>query len=109
MAFGQIWRPQRFLTDEKLYPNLQAKGRADVVEHYGSIERRIGDRDWAVGNAYSFVDAYLLVFFRWGNRIGLDMRAGCPGWASHADRVAARPAVQRTLHREGIGIWDKPS
>jgi glutathione S-transferase len=109
MAFGQIWRPQRFLSDEKLYPDLQAKGRADVLDHYASIERRLGSRDWAMGNAYTFVDAYLLVFFRWGNRIGLDMRADYPGWTRHAERVAARAPVQRALQHEGIGIWDKPS
>ncbi|MGH7866237.1 MAG: glutathione S-transferase family protein [Candidatus Dormibacteraceae bacterium] len=109
MAFGQIWRPHRFLTDEKLYPNLQAKGRADVLDHFAMIESRLSGRTWTVGNAYTFVDAYLLVFFRWGNRIGLDMRAAYPAWTAHAERVAARPAVQRALQQEGIGIWDKPS
>jgi glutathione S-transferase len=62
-----------------------------------------------MGNAYTFVDAYLLVFFRWGNRIGLEMRADYPGWTRHAERVAARAPVQRALQHEGIGIWDKPS
>jgi glutathione S-transferase len=109
MAFGQIWRPQRFLTDESMYPNLQAKGRADVLDHYAGIERRLSDRDWAVGHAYSFADAYLLVFFRWGNRIGIDMGNGYPNWSRHAERVAARPASRRALQQEGIGIWDKPS
>ena len=109
MAFDQIWRPHRFVTDENLYPPLQAKGRADVLDHFAAIERRLADRDWAVGNAYTFVDAYLLVFFRWGNRIGLDMMKSYPGWTHNAERVAARPAVQRALQQEGIGIWDKPS
>jgi len=108
MAFGQIWRPHRFLTDEESYPNLQAKGRADVLDHFAMIEKRLAGRDWSVGNAYTYTDAYLTVFFRWGNRIGLDMRSGYPAWARHAQRVAARPAVQRALQQEGIGIWDKP-
>jgi glutathione S-transferase len=107
MAFGQLWRPQRFADETGSHPVIQTKGRADILEHFGSIERRIGSRDWAVGNAYTVVDAYLLVFFRWGNRIGLDMRSGYPGWTRHAERVAARPAVQRALRQEGISIWDK--
>ena len=107
MTFGQIWRPQRFLTDENLYPKLQAKGRADVLEHYAMIESRLTGRSWAVGNAYTYVDPYLTVFFRWGNRIGLDMRTGYPAWAAHAERVAARPAAQRAMQQEGVGIWDK--
>jgi glutathione S-transferase len=108
MTFGQIWRPHRFLTDETLHPVLQVKGRADALDHYALIEKRLSARDWAVGNAYTYVDAYLTVFFRWGNRIGLDMRADYPVWSAHAVRVAARPAVQRALQQEGIGIWDKP-
>lgn len=108
MSFGQIWRPQRFVSDEKLYPPIQAKGRADVLDHFAMIEKRMRGRDWAAGHAYTYADAYLTVFFRWGNRIGLDMRAGYPAWSQHAERVAARPAVQRALQQEGIGIWDKP-
>lgn len=108
MAFGQIWRPHRFLTDEALYPKLQVKGRADVLDHFALIEQRLAGRDWSVGSAYTYVDAYLTVFFRWGNRIGLDMRADYPSWSIHAERVADRVAVQRALQREGIEIWDKP-
>lgn len=108
MTFGQIWRPQRFVTDEKLFPAVQAKGRADVLDHYAMIEKRMGGRDWAAGHAYTYADAYLTVFFRWGNRIGLDMRTDYPDWSAHAERVSQRPAVIRALAQEGIGIWDKP-
>ena len=53
---------------------------------------------------YSIVDPFLLVLYRWGNRIGLDMRAGYPAWAGHAERLLDRQAVQRVLRREGITI-----
>lgn len=109
MSFAQIWRHHRFVTDESMYPAVEAKGRADVLDHFGVIEGRLSGRDWAVGNAYTYVDAYLVVFFRWGNRIGLDMRADYPDWSRHAERVAARPAVQRALQQESVGIWDRPS
>jgi glutathione S-transferase len=109
MSFGQIWRPQRFADETELHPPIQAKGRADLLEHYAAIESRLAERTWAVGNAYTYADPYLTVFFRWGNRIGLDMCAAYPSWSDHAERVAARPAAQRALAREGIGIWDKPA
>ena len=32
--------------------------------------------DWALPGAYSVVDPYLLVFYEWGVRIGLDMATG---------------------------------
>lgn len=107
-AFGAYWRAHRFLEDEKLYPPLQQKGRKNILEHYAYIESKLVGRNWAVGQAYTAVDAYLGIFYRWGGRIGLDMRADYPGWTAHAERLMERPAVQRTLKQEGVTLWDKP-
>ena len=107
MSFGQIWRPFRFADGERFHPPIQAKGRADLLEHYAAIEHKLAGRYWAVGNALSYADAYLLVFYRWGERIGIDMRAGYPGWTAHAERLHGRSAVQRVLAQESIQIWGK--
>jgi glutathione S-transferase len=107
-AFGAYWRAHRFLEDEKLYPPLQQKGRKNILEHFAYIESKLKGRSWAVGQAYTAVDAYLGVFYRWGGRIGLDMRADYPGWTAHAERLMERPAVQRSLKQEGVTLWDKP-
>jgi glutathione S-transferase len=107
MAFGQFWRPQRFVEDQALFPQITAKGRDNILENFAFIERRLTGRNWAVGNAYTVVDPYLLVFFYWGNRIKLDMRCGYPKWTAHAERVLERPAVQRALRQEGVSVWDK--
>ena len=107
MAFGQFWRMQRFVVDEQLFPLIKEKGWENILENFAFIEGRLAGRNWAVGNAYTAVDAYLLVFFRWGNRIGIDMRAGYPRWTAQAERVLERPAVQRVIQQEGINVWDK--
>ncbi|MFI4967488.1 MAG: glutathione S-transferase family protein [Gammaproteobacteria bacterium] len=107
MAFSQFWRTQRFVADEKFFPPIKEKGMENILENFAYIESRLAGRNWAVGNAYTAVDAYLLVFFRWGNRIGIDMRGGYPQWTAHAERVLQRPAVQRVLQQEGINVWDK--
>ena len=107
MAYGQVWRPFRFVADETLFPAVNAKGRENVLEINAMIEARLKGRNWAVGNAYTAVDPYLLVFYYWGLRIGLDMHHDYLHWTGHAERVAARPAVQRTLSQEGIDIWGK--
>ena len=124
MAYGQFWRAQRFVADEKLFPAVKEKGMQNILENYAYIENRLAGRSWAVGDvqgstsaaggrmpgaaeAYTAVDAYLLVFFRWGNRIGVDMRGGYPRWTAHAERMLQRPAVQRAIEQEGINIWDK--
>ncbi|HEV2112135.1 MAG TPA: glutathione S-transferase N-terminal domain-containing protein [Gammaproteobacteria bacterium] len=107
MAFGQYWRMQRFVADEQLFPPVKEKGWENIRDNFAYIEKRLAGRSWAVGNAYTAVDAYLLVFFRWGNRIGMDMRAAYPGWTAQAQRVLERPAVRRVIMKEGIDIWDR--
>lgn len=107
MAFGQLWRPQRFVEDEALFPPLVAKGRENVVDNFRFVETRMQGRHWAVGHAYTVADPYLLVFYRWGNRIGLDMTADYPAWSRHARRLLERPAVQRALGQEGISVMER--
>ena len=105
MAYGQIWRAQRFSDDEAALDSIRARGRANLADHHRYVERLLGDgRKWALPSGYSVVDPYLLVFFQWGQRIGLAMRRDCPAWSAATDRILARPAVQRVLEREGIAI-----
>jgi len=47
---------------------------------------------------------YLLVFFRWGNRLGLNMRE-YQHWTRHAESMEKRTAVQSVLRAEGISLW----
>jgi len=104
-AYSQIWRPLRFVEDESAAPTVIAKGEQAVREQYAYIEGLLADgRDWAVPGSYSIVDPYLLVFFRWGKRIGIDMASHYPSWTHLAARTAARPAVQRAMEQEGIDM-----
>jgi glutathione S-transferase len=105
VAFAQIWRPQRFVSDTALIDRVTTKGKENALEAFAMIEAKLRDRHWAVADAYSCVDPFLLVFYRWGNRIGLDMRDRYPGWTAHAEAVCARPAVQAALSQEGITVW----
>jgi glutathione S-transferase len=106
VAYGQVWRPERFVDDGGSEPAVVAKGRQNVLDQYAYVEGLLGDgRDWAVPGAYGVVDPFLLVFYRWGNRIGLGMRSLCPAWTRHAERLVERPAVKRALEQEGIGVW----
>lgn len=106
MSYGQIWRPNRFVADERDYAAVQGKGQQNVREQYAYIESLLGDgRDWALPGGYSVVDPYLLVFYEWGVRIGLDMPTSCPAWRRLTEQTLARPAVQRVLRDENIAIF----
>lgn len=102
IAYAQIWRPQRFL-DERADPGpLKDGGMRNVRAFYAAIESRL-QGEWATGGRYSVVDPFLLVFYRWGERIGLSM-ASCPSWSRHAGCMIERPTVRRAMAREGIGL-----
>jgi glutathione S-transferase len=103
ISYGQIWRPNRYVADEKDYGVVQIKGQQNVREQYGFIESLLSDgRDWAVPDAYSVVDPYLLVFYVWGCRIGLDMEINYPAWRRLTKQTLQRPAVQLVLAKEDV-------
>lgn len=105
MSYGQIWRAHRFSDDESDFEAIRERGRANLVEQYAYIERVLGDgRNWSVPEGYSVVDPYLLVFFQWGQRIGIPMRSRYPAWSRLTDRLLERSAVTRVLEQEGVVI-----
>lgn len=99
-----VFRPERFTTDAASALAIAAQGRVSIRAGYEDIEARLSGRSAALGERFSVVDAQLLVFYRWGNRCGLDMRKDFPEYARLMDAVRARPAVQRVVAREGIQI-----
>ena len=100
--YAQFRRPQRFLPPD--FPDPDAfieQGRVHTEALYREIEGRISG-PWALGADYSLADPYLLPFFLWGGRVGLDMATDCPRWSEWKARMVARPAVARALAREGL-------
>lgn len=84
---------------------MAASGRSIVEPAFAEIDARLRGRDWMVGDRFTVVDAFLLVFFRWGGyRLHLPMREPYPEYARVMDRVRARPAVAKVIAEEGIRI-----
>ena len=105
MSYGQIWRANRFVAHERDFAAVQNKGHENLCEQYAYIEHLLDDgRDWAVPGGYSVVDPYLLVFYQWGGRVGLDMKASHPAWCRLTQQTSRRPAVQRVLAQEKITL-----
>jgi glutathione S-transferase len=70
---------------------------------YGFADRRLGDREWALGR-YSIVDIHLFRLY-WRVANSFKPAPGTfPNLSAHLDRMMKRPAVQRTCEIErGIG------
>lgn len=106
VAVRMIWRTEYFTTPATHAEAVKQKGFEHLEAAHAIIEERMSRKSWAVGDRYSVVDPYLLVFYRWGNRMKIDMRGKYPAWTEHAQRLSERPAVQRALATENISLWE---
>jgi glutathione S-transferase len=86
--------------------------RRQGIEHartvYAIADRRLGDREWALGS-YSIADIHLFRLY-WRFRNSLNPAPGeFPSLSAHYDRMMARPAVQRTCEIEAAIGYELPA
>jgi glutathione S-transferase len=75
---------------------------------YGLADRRLRDRDWAVGS-YSIADIHLFrLFWRFRNSFALAADE-MPSLCRHHDRMMERPAVRRTCEIEAAIGYELPA
>lgn len=110
IAFRPLFKPQYLIADEVLYPKLQEVGVPNLRKTLLEVDRRLAGRTWALGDAFSVCDPYLLVFYIWSQRRDVAMHIpALPNWTAHAERMFVRPATWACLNREGItaaNIWN---
>jgi glutathione S-transferase len=82
-------------------------GLERATDVYRLADRRLGDREWALGR-YSIADIHLFrLYWRFTN--ALKPAAGSfPNLSAHYDRMMKRPAVQRTCEIEQAIGYDLP-
>ena len=104
VAFAGNVRPERYASDAAAKENIKVTCRETLLGYFADIEKMLTGKTFAMGGQYTVCDPYLLVFYRWGYRIGLDMKTQFPHWTKQAVRVASRPTVKRVFEDEGIEI-----
>ena len=103
IAFRPLFKPQYLISDPALYPQLHEVGIPNLKKTLLEVDRRLEGKTWALGDKYSVVDPYLLVFHIWNQREDiLPHVAEMPNWKAHADRMFARDSTWQCLNREGI-------
>jgi glutathione S-transferase len=105
VAIRMIWRAEYFTMDADYMVSIKEKGIEHLRSAHVMIEERMRGKTWVVGDHYSVVDPYLLVFYRWGNRMKINMKDQYPAWTEHTLRLSERAAVNRALATEGISLW----
>ncbi len=102
-AYAHFYRPERYVDGSASIDAVKSKGRAAFGACLEEIDRLVCGKAWALGRGYCVVDAYLLVFYRWGNRMGWPVK-DLAHYTALAERVLARPAVKRVMAAEGITL-----
>jgi glutathione S-transferase len=98
VAHAHKGRGSRWTDDAAAVAALMLKVPQNMADCFALIERDMLAGPWVLGAAYSVCDAYLFTITRWLAGDGVDV-ARFPGVQAHAQRMAARPAVQRVLTR----------
>ncbi|MEO5694106.1 MAG: glutathione S-transferase N-terminal domain-containing protein [Usitatibacter sp.] len=101
VAYRHYVRPARYSDDESTHESIKANGKQSFHDCLKEIDGLLKGREWAIGDRYSVVDGYLLVFYRWGIRAGLPVK-DLANYTRLVDKVLARPAVKKVMTDEGI-------
>ena len=103
LAFRPLFKPAQFTADESLYPAIRDRGGEYLRDMLLNVERRLANRTWALGDSFSVVDPYLLVFHTWSQRDNIrPYLADMPAWQAHRQRMDERAATRTIFAREGI-------
>jgi glutathione S-transferase len=80
-------------------PNLTISSA--IAAGRGQARERLAAAPFAAGGRFSIADPMLLVFYRWGLRVGTAMDA-YPAWSRFTAAMMQRPAVAAAFAAEGI-------
>ena len=105
VAFAQLFRTERFVLNEQDYPVVKASGQINYRQCLTEIDNRLQHQDYAVGDRFTVVDPFWLVFYRWGVISGYDMQTDFPAYTAYVKRLCERPSVERALKVEEISVW----
>jgi glutathione S-transferase len=89
--------------DEAAQEAVKAKAKTMYEGYLREIDGLLEGRKWAIGEHYTVIDGYLVVFYRWGNRSGIPVKS-MKNYTALIERVIQRPAVSKVMADEGITL-----
>jgi glutathione S-transferase len=100
-AIRSVFRPDKYAEGDEAKEEVRARGRRWLATYFADIEERLTGKQYALGDSFSLVDAYLVVFHRWSARpLAQPAVPPMPAFDAVMARVCARPAVARILDFE---------
>ena len=102
-TYGHLLRPERYVDDAPHQEAVKEKARGMYEGYLREIDGMLEGRKWLVGDHFTVVDTYPVVFYRWGNRQGLPMK-GLKNYTRYIEEILGRPAASKVMADEGITI-----
>lgn len=93
--------PHEHVSDEAAAPAVKQAAAERLNRMFEVISGQLGDKPWLLGDRFSAADLFLLMMIRWGRGLPRPPRE-IPNLKAFAERVLARPAVQKAFEVEGI-------
>ncbi|WP_262031566.1 glutathione S-transferase family protein [Microvirga sp. Mcv34] len=93
--------PHEHVIDEAAAPTVKQAAGERLDRMFDVISAQLGDRTWLLGERFSAADLFLFMLIRWGRGMPRPPRS-LQNLDALAERVLARPAVQKALEVEGI-------
>jgi glutathione S-transferase len=93
--------PEQHVADAAHADDVKRTAERRLFDMFAIIDGQLGDGPYLLGDTYSAVDPYLVMLVRWTRNATSPARLR-PNLARHAERVLARPAVQKAFDVEGI-------
>jgi glutathione S-transferase len=77
----------------------KAEAKAGLAPALDHISKRLGNRDYLVGDSFTVADAYLVTLLNWFRFVGADMKRW-PNVDAYHQRHLARPSVKQAVAEE---------
>lgn len=98
-AYTHILRPERFAAGEAAQTEVKKVSKDTFWTHLQDIDSQLQGKTWIMGNEYTLVDPYALVFYGWGMRSDFPVHT-LSAYTAWKDRMLARATVRKILESE---------
>src|SRR5690349_14985645 len=98
-SYQRVRRPERFAADAAAHESIKENGKKSYFENCREIDSMIQGHEWVMGNEYTVVDPYALVFYGWGLNSDFPMQA-LRNYTAWRERMMQRPAVKKSIEME---------
>lgn len=101
-----MWgRPNRFTDNEEHYGSIKEKGEKTLHSCFREVEKRLGDKEFAVGTQDTLADYYLLYFYFVAQSPFVGFKMGqYQNYTRHTKRMMQKDSVKKVLEKEGLSV-----